>query len=96
MEYQASLEATDEDVDYIGEDNTSKDSLAKLLESRQHITQLTERCTQLVGNNTILEKQVNHSKISIFNTWHIQSDMPIKWANKTPSHQANPVRIIYE
>ena len=61
MEYQASTEVTtDEEIDNTGEEYTSKDSLEKLIESRKNIKYLTERCTQLVGNNTILEKQVNH------------------------------------
>ena len=53
MEDKKSWEATEEESD------NEEFVVSKSWSSNKHIVQLTERCSQLVGNNTILEQQVN-------------------------------------
>ena len=53
MENKKSWEATEEVSD------NEEFVVCKSWSSNNHIAQLTERCSQLVGNNTLLEQQVN-------------------------------------
>lgn len=57
MERQSGLEKIEEECEIL-EEGASKIPTTKLLESTHNITQLTERCSQLVGTNTKLDQQV--------------------------------------